>query len=136
LNKTRRRIEITAFRRRVTVTGDVNGSTECPPQCDDNRLGADTGLAQVHAIQPPGTLATIDVARSPEWRTLVEALFKNNGDTELAAQELHLTRSSFYSKLRKLGLSITNLRTNLNLVREKRDKRRKENREGNEGPLT
>jgi len=137
LKKTHRRIEITAFRRRVTVTGDVNcsGGNEPPLQCNDYHLSADTDIEEACRIHPQGTFATIELARSPELRMLVEALFKNHGDSALAAQELHLSPSSFYAKLQKLGLSITNLKARLNLLRDRRDKGRENNREQKEAPF-
>ncbi len=116
----RRHIEITAFRRRVTVTGDVTstGGDERPRQSDDDRLSSTTGSVLAKCIDPSGTrLTTIDTACSPELLALVEAFLKSNGDSALAAQELRLSRSSFYSRLRKLGLSLSQLRGQLNTLR-------------------
>ncbi len=113
MKKPQRRIEITAFRRRVAVIRDVNGSEQAPVKRDDEQWSADASLLPARDIDSPGNFATIDPGGSPELLALVEALFKSDGDSTVAAQELHLSRSSFYSKLRKLGLSITNLKTSL-----------------------
>ena len=91
------------------MTRDVTSQAgnEPPLQSDDDQCSADTALATAPGIRPPRTFTTIDAACSPELLVLVEALVRSNGDSTLAAKEFHLSRRSFCSRLRKLGLLLS-----------------------------
>jgi DNA-binding NtrC family response regulator len=123
LKKTRR-IEITAFHRQVTIySGDKHcvDATDLLPSRDESRPNIDVADRLTIDLGERRD-ASLDDARAGELPSLVEALLESGGKTSVAAQKLGVNRSSFYSKLRSLGLSITNVKTSLNLFREKRVK--------------
>jgi DNA-binding NtrC family response regulator len=123
LKKTRR-IEITAFRRQVTIySGDEHriDANDPSPSRDESRPNIDAADRLTIDLGERRD-ASLDDARAGELVLLAEALIESEGKTSVAAQKLGVNRSSFYSKLRSLGLSITNVKTSLNLFREKRVK--------------
>jgi DNA-binding NtrC family response regulator len=121
--KKTRRIEITAIRRTTTFSVDAPDArpTDQPlhkgdgthPWNDGSPRFLETDLARA-------ILSSADVNWSPELTNLIDALVISDGDSARAASRLGLSRSRFYSKLRSLGLSIKNLRANLNLFRGQR----------------
>ena len=122
--KKTRRIEITAFRRQVTIySGDEHcvDATDPSPSRDESRPNIDAADRLTIDLGERRD-ASLDDARAGELASLVEALLESGGKTSVAARHLGLSRSTFYSKLRSLGLSITNVKTSLNLFREKRVK--------------
>ena len=103
--KTRRRIEITAFRRATVVFGD---------RSED--ISKSHGLCETKRSKPvpePPPEA-VDFAEnmlaaaphSTELTLLIDALLKNNGNDARAAKELGLSRDEFLSKLCALGLNV------------------------------
>lgn len=118
LKKTRR-IEITAFRRttRVFADGSDVRAGDQPAPSIDVTSSSEERSAQFIDTDLLEAILSSDDARSRELTKLIEALVISGGDSARAAQQVGLSRNRFYSKLRSLGLSIRNLRTNLNLLR-------------------
>ena len=122
LKKTRR-IEITAFRRTI-ISGDGPDGERSNglPQSQADRLRSIEGhpaqFEQSDLVE--AILSTSHDASSSEWTHMIEALVASKGDGSPAAQTLEVGRSRFYSKLRSLGLSVKNLRTNLNRIGSKK----------------
>jgi transcriptional regulator of acetoin/glycerol metabolism len=113
--KKRRRIEITAFRRQVTLDVGVQDRTNSDDLSSHREKALNdattTRLTKIDftASQP----AVADVLRSGELASLVKALLESEGNTSVAARRLGLSRISFYSQLRKLGLSLRQLKVRL-----------------------
>ena len=121
MNK-RRRIEITAFRRQVTIySGNEQwkNANDPLPSRDESRPNIDpTDRLMIDFGE--GCDATLDAARAGELSLLAEALIESEGNTSVAARRLGLNRSSFYSQLRKLGLSLRQLKARLKLMSHRR----------------
>ena len=104
---TRRRIEITAFRRATIVfrpqAGNVAGSGP-PVQTERSRpVGIDsTPVSGVDTAEAQPMM----VADSSELTLMIDSLVKNDGDVTSAATQLGLSRNDFLSKLCGIGLSI------------------------------
>jgi DNA-binding NtrC family response regulator len=67
-----------------------------------------------------GCDAALSAARAGELVLLAEALIESEGKTSVAAKKLGLSRSSFYWKLRRLGLPLRQLKARLNVIRHGR----------------
>ena len=104
---TRRRIEITAFRRATIIfRGQAGNGAGSGPPVEIERsgpVGFDSGPSG-EAYPAEAQLTT--VADSSELRLLIDALVKNDGDVESAAKQFGLSRKDFLSKLCGIGLSI------------------------------
>ena len=115
--KKRRRIEITAFRRQIAIVLRDQLKTVASDPAPFNEDGTplvDIGAAQLERVDfAESQLTSVEVESSPELALLVEALIESAGDGTRAARRLGLSRSSFYSKLRDLGLSIKRLKTSV-----------------------
>jgi DNA-binding NtrC family response regulator len=121
LKKTRR-IEITAFRRQVTIySGDEHwkNANDLSPSRDESRPNTD-GTDRLTVELGVGCDAALNAARAGELALLAEALLESEGQTSVAARRLSLSQSGFHSKLRSLGLSMRNLITDLNLFSDHR----------------
>ena len=104
---TRRRIEITAFRRATIVfRGQARNVSGSGPPLETERSGP-VGLdsAQAGDVDPSDAKVTT-VADSSEMTMIIDALVKNDGDVASAAKQLGLSRHDFLSKLCGIGLSI------------------------------
>ena len=104
---TRRRIEITAFRRATIVfrpqAGNVFGSG---PPVETERSGpVGFDSAQAGEVYPAEAQVTT-VADSSALKLIIDALVKNDGDVASAAKQVGLSRNDFISKLCGLGFSI------------------------------
>jgi transcriptional regulator of acetoin/glycerol metabolism len=121
MNK-RRRIEITAFRRQVTLDEGVQDRTSSDdPSSHREKRSNDAATTRLTKIDfAASQLAVADVLRSGELASLVKALLESEGNTSVAAKRLGLSRSSFRSQLRKLGLSLRQLKARLNLTSHRR----------------
>lgn len=109
----RRRIEITAFRRTMTILADEPDSRfdkQSPAQVNATQPSDDRSAQFDETDVAEAILSTINDALSPELTRLIEALVVNNGDSLRAAEQVGLSRKGFYSKLRSLGLSIKHLK--------------------------
>ena len=126
--KKKRRIEITAFRRTVTISAGPPAATpgKEAPQCLDSKpCPADDPLAQLkQADLVEAILSSIDDGRSPELEHLIEALVVSNGDSARAAEQVGLSRTRFYSKLRSLGVPVIRLRKLLDTLRNRHANKR------------
>jgi transcriptional regulator with GAF, ATPase, and Fis domain len=121
LKKTRR-IEITAFRRQVTIySADEHcvDANDLLPSRDESRPNIDAADRLTIDLGERRD-ASLDDARAGELASLVEALLESGGKTSVAARRLSLSQSGFHSKLRSLGLSMRNLITDLNLFSDHR----------------
>jgi transcriptional regulator of acetoin/glycerol metabolism len=128
----RRRIEITAFRRQVTVYAGVQDRTRSDdPSSHREKPLNDAGTTRRTKTDfAASQLPVVDVARSGELASLVKALLESEGNTSVAARRLGLSRSSFYSQLRKLGLSLRQLKARLNLMSHRRATKSMANNKG------
>jgi hypothetical protein len=120
--KRRRHIEITAFRRQVTIyCGDrqVKNENDVLPSRDESRPNTD-GTDRLTIGLGEGCDASLNAAPIDELVLLAEALLESEDKTSVAAQRLSLSQSGFHSKLRSLGLSMRNLITDLNLFSDHR----------------
>jgi hypothetical protein len=104
---TRRRIEITAFRRATIVfrpqAGSVVGSG---PPVETERSGPVGFDSAPSGEAYPAEAQLTTVADSSELRLLIDALVKNDGDVISAAKQVGLSGNDFLSKLCGIGLSI------------------------------
>jgi transcriptional regulator of acetoin/glycerol metabolism len=120
--KRTRRIEITAFRRQVTIySGDeyrINANDPSPSR-DESRPNIEANDRRTIDLGE-GCDATLDAARAGELSLLTEALIESEGNTSVAARRLGFSRGSFYSQLRKLGLSLRQLKARLKLMSYRR----------------
>ena len=119
--KKTRRIEITAFRRQVTIySGDEHwkNANDLSPSCDESRPNTDGSDLTIDL--GVGCDATLNAARAGELVLLAEALIESEGKTSVAAKKLGLSRSTIYSKLRRLGLPLRQLKARLNVIRHGR----------------
>jgi len=118
LKKTRR-IEITAFRRQVTVYSDdhprADANNVSPsrnkswPNIEANdRLSIDIGQDCV---------ASLDAGRAGEWPLLAEALIESEGKRGLAVPRLGIVRTILYSRRRYLGVLLRRLKARINVIR-------------------
>jgi DNA-binding NtrC family response regulator len=104
---TRRRIEITAFRRATIVfrpqAGNDFGSG---PPVETERSGP-VGFDSSQAGEvDPADAQLMTVANSSELKLIIDALVKHDGDVARAAKQLGLSRNDFLLKLCGIGLSI------------------------------
>ncbi|HAF25269.1 MAG TPA: hypothetical protein DCK93_20575 [Blastocatellia bacterium] len=116
------RIEITAFRRQVTIYSGEEPCTDAndlSPSRDESRPNTD-GTDRLTIDLGEGCDASLNAARAGELALLAEALLESEGQTSVAARRLSLSQSGFHSKLRSLGLSMRNLITDLNLFSDHR----------------
>jgi DNA-binding NtrC family response regulator len=121
LKKTRR-IEITAFRRQVTIYSadePCKNANELLPSRDESRPNTD-GTDRLTIDLGERCDASLNAARAGELALLAEALLESEGQTSVAARRLSLSQSGFHSKLRSLGLSMRNRITDLNLFSDHR----------------
>jgi len=116
----RRHIEITAFRRRTTVTGDAIPGNTHEPQSADTQWNPSAGASAIGAVAAKQEPVTIEAISSPELSMLVKAFIDGNEDSTLAARQLGLSRSTFYKRVRKLGISLRQLKSRLNILRPSR----------------
>jgi hypothetical protein len=114
--KKKRRIEITAFRRTVTVAAGGPGA-EAPPRprgpqgLDSGPRSADDPPAHLNqADLVEAVLSTIDAGRSPELEHLIETLIVSDGGGEPAAEQTGLEPNRDYSMLCSLGVPVVRLR--------------------------
>ena len=110
----RRRIEITVYRRSTVVLYDQpEGKTNAKTNAKTNQCQPLEGELLEHVVvrstepvgQAEAKLTTVDINRRSELALLIEALVKNEGNSNRAARQLGLSRSDFMSKLRGLGFS-------------------------------
>ena len=116
--KRTRRVEITAFRRQVTIyCGDEHriDAHDPSPSRDESRPNIDA-TDRLMIDLGEGRDAILDAARAGELSLLAEAVIESGGNTSVAVRRLGLSRGSFYSQLRKLGLSLRQLKARLNLM--------------------
>ena len=123
LKKTRR-IEITAFRRRVTIySGDARppgASDPWPPGVESSlNVGVDN---QLTICLNERCDTSLDTARAGELASLAAAVIESEGKTSGAAHRFGLRCSTFYAKLRSLGLPFKRLRNKLNVLQFRRDR--------------
>jgi transcriptional regulator with GAF, ATPase, and Fis domain len=105
----KRRMEITAFRCRRTIIlrqrpGPEREWVEQSNSCEEE-------IIPVEAIS------------SPDVRLLIEALLEGEGDSRRAAERLGISPASFYSKLRRLGISVRYLKSKLDFFRNQQSNR-------------
>ena len=120
--KKTRRIEITAFRRQVTIySGDEHwkNANDLSPSRDESRPNTD-GTDRLTIDLGVDCDAALNAARAGELVLFAEALMESEGKTSVAAKKLGLSRSSFYWKLRRLGLPLRQLKARLNVIRHGR----------------
>ncbi|HSE96710.1 MAG TPA: helix-turn-helix domain-containing protein, partial [Blastocatellia bacterium] len=106
----KRRIEITAIRCRRTMILQ-------------QRPGAEREWVE-HSNSCEEEAIPVEAVSSPAMRLLIEALLEGEGDSRRAAERLGISRASFYSKLRRLGLSVRYLKSKLNFFRDRQSDRR------------
>jgi Response regulator containing CheY-like receiver, AAA-type ATPase, and DNA-binding domains len=110
--KKTRRIEITAFRRRVTVytgnerSNDANGPSPSGAESWQSIEPSDRPTIDLGAI----CNATLDTTRVDKVCFPGKASRESEGNSSIAAEKFGLKRSGLYKKLRSLGLSIRNLK--------------------------
>jgi len=104
---TRRRIEITAFRRATIVYSVQPGKVLPDPAPVETELSVEAGINSAQVAQVELAEARpITTADTPELRLLVDALVKNDGDVARAAEQQGISRNDFLSKLCGFGLPI------------------------------
>jgi len=120
--KRTRRIEITAFRRQVTIySGDehrIDANEPLPSRAESWPNIEANDRRTIYLGE--GRDASLNAARAGELSLLAEALIKSEGNTSVAARGLGLSRGNFYSQLRKLGLSLRQLKARLKLMSHRR----------------
>jgi transcriptional regulator with GAF, ATPase, and Fis domain len=104
---TRRRIEITAFRRATIIfRGQAGNGAGSGPPVEIERSGpVGFDSAQAGEVYPAEAQVT-KVADSSDLKLIIDALVKNDGDVTSAAKQLGLSRNDFLSKLCGIGLYI------------------------------
>jgi hypothetical protein len=120
----RRRIEITAVHRRVTIThGSVTPSRLgkwLTPSDDERQADARAQTLVVQTDPSEGEPATTHT-HMPELSSFIEAALKSRGDSPPATQELNPRRHGIYLKLRRgCDLTFKQLKNKLNLLRSRR----------------
>jgi hypothetical protein len=121
LKKTRR-IEITAFRRTVTVS--ARGPTAGPGEAADHRLGSTPcsedrtppHLRQADLVD--AVLASIVDTRTPVAEHVIEAMMGSNADSAHNAEQTALAPNKVCSLLRSLGSPVIRLQALLDGLRK------------------
>ena len=120
--KKTRRIQITAFRRHVTV---YSGNERSEDANDPSPSSAESWQWIDASDQPPIDLAgnaILDTTRVDKVDFPGKAFRESEVNSSIASKNLGLRQRRLCRKLRSLGLSIRNLKTSLNPLREKQIK--------------
>jgi hypothetical protein len=108
--KRQRRIEITAFRRRVTVTQNSAtsfGSGSRPLRHDDEPGTPDIRAIKIGEIDAASTkLRMMETNSSPELMDIVRAVVNCEGGDTIQEEQQDVRPSNFYSKLHSLRASL------------------------------
>src|SRR5215472_18334527 len=115
MEKSQRRISITAFRRRISIYS----GEQIPPGSEVHSSSSDASLPNDNAA-PTGTPTlgegqfTSDLASVDELTLLVRTLIQSESDGPVALRQVDPCRRSFWSRIPNLGRALRRLKTRLN----------------------